>query len=111
MTRKSVVGGLQAQRVSLYRDAGNYKFRGEFNIKGPLSIEELRPHLIDGEYFVPQQIGVLSLIPQVRNDDDHMLHEFWQIEPGEAAPYLFTSQELIARLRPANRRGWFSGMY
>lgn len=104
--------GQQTRKVVyLYRDAGNYKFWGEFNVRGELSLDDLGPHLLDGEYFVPQQIGVLSLVPQVRNDDDHLLHEFCQIEPAPTGPYLCTSRELLTRIRRANAQGWFSGMY
>ncbi|HEV2561074.1 MAG TPA: hypothetical protein VGT78_02935 [Rhizomicrobium sp.] len=97
--------------VYLYRDAGNYKFWGEFYVAGELSIEELRPHLFHGEYFVPEKVGIPALVPESRNDDDHMLHELESIEIADASPYLFTSSELINCFRAANASGWFSGPF
>lgn len=94
----------------LYRDAGNYKFWGEFCVLGALSFDDLRPHLLESEFFVPEKIGIPSLVPEVQNDDDHMLHEFHSVEPTEPTRCPFTADELIERLRVANASGWFSGM-
>lgn len=93
--------------VYLYRDAGNYKYWGEFCVMGNVCIDDLRPHLLDSEYFVPEKIGLPSLVPNIRNDDDHMLHELYSIEPTTMEPFLFTAAELSARLRTANDSGWF----
>jgi hypothetical protein len=94
----------------LYRDAGNYKFWGEFCILGDLSLSDVRPYLFDHEYFVPEQVGLPSLVPEVQNDDDHSLHEFFDIRPSEPGRHLCTSEELIARVRKADERGWFANI-
>ena len=60
----------------MYRDAGNYKFYGNFCLSGLLSISEIEPYLINGEYFVPIEIALPSLVPEQMNSDDHLLHEF-----------------------------------
>jgi hypothetical protein len=91
----------------LYRDAGNYKFWGEFFVAGNLSESEISPFLIDGEYFVPEKIGIPSLVPAVRNDDDHLLHEFYCFEQAAEAICKITAEDFIARVREANRSGWF----
>jgi hypothetical protein len=102
----------KTQKITyLYRDGGNYKFWGEFLVLGALSLDDLRPHLFDGEYFVPEQIGIPSLVPEARNDDDHMLHVFHSIEPSEPGLCPLSADELIERLRIANESGWFSGMF
>lgn len=99
----------------LYRDAGNYKFWGRFNVLGDLSLNELEPYLLDREFFVPERIGLPSLVPEARNDDDHLLHEFVDVElvkpkAGEAVPYVLTSAELVDRIRRAHAGHWFTGM-
>ncbi|HWY16951.1 MAG TPA: hypothetical protein VNX86_17600 [Rhizomicrobium sp.] len=109
--RKSRHVGKTRKITYLYRDAGNYKFWGEFCVLGELSLDNLRPHLFGSEYFVPEKIGIPSLVPESQNDDDHLLHEFHSIEPTEPALCPFTADELIERLRTANASGWFSEMF
>jgi hypothetical protein len=101
----------KTQKITyLYRDAGNYKFWGEFCVLGELTLDDLRPHLLDSEYFVPEKIAIPSLVPEAQNDDDHLLHEFHSVEPTEPALCPFTGAELIEQLRVANSSGWFSEM-
>lgn len=64
----------------MYRDGGNYKFWGSCVLRGVVAAEDITPYLIDGEYFIPQHVGLRSLTPEVRNEDDHMLHEFLSFE-------------------------------
>jgi hypothetical protein len=94
----------------LYRDASNYKFWGEFCVLGELSLDDLRPYLHDREWFVPEKVGIPSLVPECRNEDDHVLHEFISIDPSEPALCPFSAEELIERIRAAKEVGWFSGM-
>ena len=108
--RKSRQASKTQKITYLYRDAGNYKFWGEFYVLGILSLDDLRPHLLHRDYFVPDKIEIPSLVPDVQNADDHMLHEFHSIEPTEPALCPFTADELIERRRAANAAGWFSGM-
>ena len=108
--RKSRQASKTQKITYLYRDAGNYKSWGEFCVLGQLSLDDLRPHLFDCEFFVPEKIGIPSLVPEAQNDDDHLLHEFDRIEPTEPALCPFTADELIERLRTANASGWFSEM-
>jgi hypothetical protein len=99
---------MRIQKVTyLYRDAGNYKFWGEFFVRGNLGLVDLKPYLFDEEYFIPEKIGLPSLVPMARNDDDHLLHEFFSIEGGEAPSNPIKAEDLIASVRKANNMGWF----
>ncbi len=91
----------------LYRDAGNYKFWGEFCVAGTLTLDDLIPHLFESEYFVPKIVGIPSLVPACKNDDDHDFHEIVSITPTARAHCAFTACELIERFRAANERNWF----
>jgi hypothetical protein len=93
-----------------YADAGNYKFWGEFRVLGKLKLEDLRPYLIDTEFFVPERIGLPSLVPEIKNEDDHLLHTFEEFAKIESAPYECTAAELIERIRLADKEGWFAGI-
>jgi hypothetical protein len=90
----------------LYRDAGNYKFWGDFYVMGDISLSSLSPYLFDGEYFVPERIGVPSLVPFQKNDDDHLLHEFVSAEDADSTTCSLTAEEFTARVRAANIMGW-----
>ncbi len=91
----------------LYRDAGNYKFWGEFCVAGMISMDDLKPYLLDGEYLVLKKIDVPSLVPEARNDDDHTLHEFDSIVPTQPSGCVFTAAEFIGRIRAVSEAGWF----
>lgn len=100
-----------AARVSyLYRDAGNYKQYGEFDVIGEFNIEHIVPFLIDGEFFVPEHVGIPSLVPLEKTEDDHDLHEFdghEHIDDSAVSPQAIEFDELCERFRiqrSTNRR-------
>ena len=93
-----------------YTDAGNWKYWGEFRVRGELSLAELRQHLFDREFFIPERIGLPSLVPAVKNEDDHLLHTFEDVVAVETAAYEMPAAELIERVRLANEEGWFAGI-
>lgn len=90
----------------LYRDAGNYKFWSEFCVLGDVSLDTLSPYLFEGEYFVPEKIGLPSLVPPQKNDDDHLFHEFVDVEYSDSAECLLTADDFMARIRAASITGW-----
>jgi hypothetical protein len=94
----------------LYRDASNYKFRGEFVVAGTLTREDVEPHLFDRGWFVPTQIGLPHLLAMPVNEDDHMLHEFEDFVPTSHDETICSAAELVGRLSTASRSGWFSGL-
>lgn len=95
-------------RVSyLYRDASNYKYRGDFHVLGEIEIDELRGDLFDSEFFIPERIGLPALRPEVTNDDDHLLHSFEECEAAEGRDFEMTAGELRRRIKEASRQGWF----
>jgi hypothetical protein len=94
----------------LYRDAGNWKFWGEFLVLGELRLDDLRPHLLEQEFFIPERIGLPSLVPELKNEDDHLLHTFEDLAAVEPASYICTAEELLDRVRLANEQGWFAGI-
>jgi hypothetical protein len=92
-----------ATRVSyLYRDAGNYKQYGDFDVIGDFDAEAIEPLLIDGEFFIPEHVGIPSLVPIGKNDDDHDLHAFdghERIDDSDASPHAIEFGELFERFR------------
>jgi hypothetical protein len=94
----------------LYRDASNYKFRGEFVLSGFVSEHDIRKYLIDGEYFIPRAVGLPSLVPENENCDDHQLHEIEHlIQEQVEVPVNRLSADFLLALRSASIRGWFNG--
>lgn len=95
------------QVTYLYRDASNYKFRGDFCVLGKLCVEELKEYLFDGEFFIPERIGLPALRPEVTNDDDHFLHSLEDCKHVEGPKVQMTAGEFRRRLRKASQQGWF----
>ncbi|HEX4890136.1 MAG TPA: hypothetical protein VFW37_07190 [Alphaproteobacteria bacterium] len=94
----------------MYRDAGNYKFYGRFCIAGILTMKAIEPYLLDGEYFVPTEIGVPSLVPEQMNGDDHLLHEFVSFSYSDSKESVMNKVKFIRLIRKAHKTGWFNQM-
>jgi hypothetical protein len=96
------------RRVSyLYRDAGNYKFRGSFVVDGSFHLDQIEPFLFDSAYFVPERVGLPALRPKLINDDDHQLHEFESVEVYSGKQLGIPASEVLSRFKRAARSGWF----
>jgi len=100
-----------------YRDAGNYKAFGELLIEGemtPNDLAALIPYLYDGEYFIPEEVGIPSLQPKLwdensgPNEDDHEWHTFENIKEVNSEDRKLsvwgTKEGLIQRFRDKNNR-------
>ncbi len=107
-----------------YRDAANFKANGQVVLSGEPTPElrrRLTSSLIDGEFFIPEKVGLPSLREQLYQysdgnptDDDHLLHEFVEIRealPAEIASVAATGDlsDLVALFEANARRGWWSG--
>lgn len=93
-------------RVSYqYRDASNYKLYDEVVIAGELSFQELEPFLIDGIYFVPEELHIPRLQFGSRNEDDHDWHEILKLEPCSEPPSLKLDKALFLELAKASSGG------
>jgi peptidyl-tRNA hydrolase len=93
----------------LYRDAGNWKFRGSFFVKGHATVEDFAPFMFDVERFVPYKVGLKHLLTDSWTEDHHVLHEFEEFEETDIQEFVCTAEELIAKFREASTQGWFSG--
>lgn len=91
----------------MYRDAGNYKFYNNFCLSGILTISEIEQYLILGEYFVPTEVGLASLVPEQMNSDDHLLHEFVLFHHSIVEEDIMDKTEFIRLVRNAHKTGWF----
>lgn len=92
----------------LYRDASNYKFRGAFCLLGEFRLEELGDCLIDGEFFIPEKIGLIALRPEPTNEDDHLFHSIEDCRIIAGEDFQMTAGEFKRRVEEASRNGWFS---
>lgn len=91
----------------MYRDAGNYKFYGTFCLSGSLTKKEIEQYLINGEYFIPTEVGLNSLVPSHMNSDDHMLHEFISFTGSAVDDCLMDTTDFISLVKTAHKAGWF----
>ena len=108
----------------LYRDASNYKAHGGVVLSGMTTPEHdhrLRASLIDGEYFIPEKVGLPSLRERLYEyssgsptPDDHLLHEFVELraataEEVDAGPTAGQLDEMLERFEQQARAGWWAG--
>ena len=93
-----------------YRDAANYKFPGAVVLKGLITKEQIQPHLHEGLYFVPGDVGLPGLYPthcEFSEDLDHPWHELDSVRATQAEPTAdLTAEEFLRRLREAAQVGW-----
>lgn len=109
----------------LYRDASNYKAHGAVIVSGVATAEHdrrLRASLIDGEYFIPEKVGLPSLRERLceysnwsPTKDDHLLHEFVDLRDATADevgtwPMAGQLDELLKCFEREARAGWWVGL-
>ncbi len=90
-----------------YRDASNYKWRGDFHLIGDFRVDEVTDFLFEGEFFIPEKVGLPALRPEKMNDDDHLLHSFEAFNIVEGQEHLMTAAAFRSLVRQASLRGWF----
>jgi len=94
----------------MYRDGANYKFPGAVVLEGPVTEEQIRPHLHEGLYFIPGDVRFPSLHPthcEFDGDIDHPWHELDSVEQTEAKPTVdLTAEEFLRLLREAAQARW-----
>jgi hypothetical protein len=90
----------------LYRDAGNYKKRGRITVSGALSIRDLESYLYESEFFLPELVGLPSLTPKMKSNDDHPWHELDDVTRVSNDKSLMSAVELIARFKFQNSSTW-----
>lgn len=89
----------------LYRDAANYKVWNRVVLAGQLTrteIQEIFGYLHDGEFFIPNQVGLPEERFETVNDDDHVWFELpsGSLEVGCFAPtHTITARELLENFR------------
>ena len=100
----------------LYRDASNYKRNKTVVVRGNLVLEELQPHLEDGERFIPGQVDLPY--PQLEWSGDHYAfpteddHVWCEVIPDgfeetTDEPTLdSTAEELLIKFQAAKQVGW-----
>ena len=103
---------MNATRIHyMYRDASNWKFHGSVVISGCANRSEFERHLFDGEWFVPERVGLQHLLTEPWSEDDHLLHELGEFETCEqpnSDEKLISARELLRRFESPANVGWFS---
>ena len=92
-----------------YRDASGYSVNDELLIEGLVSkddLKALRPYFYDGEFFIPEEIGITPLQPMLwekfgYSEDDHEWHKFIDVREAHAVdmhlPAWGTKEDLFRR--------------
>lgn len=93
----------------MYRDASNYKEFGSFVLDGDFTISAVRVFLSDGEFFIPERVGVKSLVPAEKTVDDHYLHTLQATSRVDAGSPLMSAGLFVERIKRASAEGWFYG--
>ncbi len=91
----------------MYRDASNYKQFGSFILDGRLDLRIVEPFMWDSEFFIPERVGVRSLVPVDKTRDDHYLHTIESIREVDASEFLMTADTFVERIKRAAGEGWF----
>ena len=98
----------------MYRDAGNWKFRDRFWLKGIVAQADVEPFVTPDLQFIPRDIGVKDLVPEIKNDDDHFLHEFVEFAPCQAPEpngTVLNRNHFLEDLVHGRSAGWLQGLF
>lgn len=97
----------------MYRDGQNYKQYNEVVIAREFTLDQLRPHLYEGEFFVPSEVGLDDLQEYPYRSCDHVWHGLVSAEPTSGTPTVDVSaEELVERFREAGAVKWeTAGVY
>jgi hypothetical protein len=90
----------------LYRDASNFKIWGRAILSGALSIRDLQPHLYEGEFFLPELVGLCRLTPATMTNDDHPWHELGGVQSVSSGESLMGAGELVSRFKLQSSLTW-----
>ena len=91
----------------LYRDAGNYKWFSEVVIAGVLKLEDIEHFLFEHHFFIPSEVGLPGLQPEVLTEDDHIWHEIISLKESVAEPTVeIKSDDLVEKFQMAHAEEW-----
>lgn len=91
----------------LYRDGHNFKQYNEVVIKGEFTLDQLRPHLYERNYFMPSEVGLDDLQEYPYRNCDHIWHQPVSAEPTKDAPTVeVAAEELVERFQKAGAVKW-----
>lgn len=91
----------------MYRDGENYKQFNEVVIQGEFTLDQLRPHLYDGDFFMPSEVGLDDLQEYPYRNCDHIWHQLVSAEPTEDAPTVeMSADEVVVRFQNAAEQKW-----
>jgi hypothetical protein len=90
-----------------YRDASNYKEFDTVIIRGQLSLNDIEKYLYEKEFFIPSEIGLKDLQPEILNQDDHIWHEILEVShTNDEATVKITAEKVISNFRRASLDEW-----
>jgi len=94
----------------MYRDAANYKTGAEVVVQGYFRWRDILKYLDEGEYFIPQDVGldpVNSWAGDFDEELDHPWHELVDVGTTQDKPTIsMTGAELLAAFKTAHESGW-----
>lgn len=95
-----------------YRDADNYKEYRTVIISGVLEFASIQPFMEREEFFIPAEVGLENLFPEVFSEADHVWHEISTLEMTDKPPTVeISAEEMISRFRRAHENDWNTRYY
>lgn len=90
----------------MYSDAGNFKKYGQFIVDGNVVQSDIECYLFEGEFFIPEYVGVPSLAPLVFSEEDHPLHRFVSLSPCIEGAALFSAAQFVEFMKSESDLKW-----
>jgi len=91
----------------LYRDAGNYKRFNDVVVAGVVKKGDIERYLYEHQFFIPSEVGLPDLQPEVLTLDDHIWHEIVGLEETADEPTVeMGAVQLIKGFKKAYAADW-----
>ena len=90
----------------MYRDASNYKWSRTIILEGTIKREDIENYLIDGEFFLPLEVGLKCLTPCPRTEDDHDWHTIRSLTTTTKQADFCSANDFVNRFQHQHEKSW-----
>jgi hypothetical protein len=87
----------------VYCDGHGSKYYGSTILIGAVALKDVENYFIERKFFIPEHVGLRTLVPEIKTEQDHMLHRILSLEPSFDAADSVTPADIFIGLVKWNK--------